>query len=67
MPVRSAAAERPRSLEQALHEAATMLRDEFGEVDQKAAVDLATFIFSAWERLEFTRRDDERGRAPDVE
>lgn len=32
-------------IKSALHDAATLLSSEFGEADQKAAVDLATFLW----------------------
>lgn len=41
----------------ALHEAAALLSDEFGEADQGAAVELATFLWRSHVRDEFARRN----------
>lgn len=43
----------------ALHEASQILGQEFGQVDQKAAVDLATFLWRSHGREEFQKRNPE--------
>lgn len=47
------------TLKKALHEASTLLQEEFGQADQDAAVALATFLYHAHERDEFLKRADD--------
>lgn len=42
-------------IEQALDEALGLLRERFGEPDQRAVVDLAEFLYSTYEREKFLR------------
>lgn len=48
---------RDYDIRSALHEAASLLSTEFGQVDQKAAVDLATFLWRSHVRDEFVKRN----------
>lgn len=41
----------------ALHEAASLLANEFGQADQAAAVELATFLWRSHVRDEFVKRN----------
>lgn len=41
----------------ALQEAAALLNDEFGQADQRATVELATFLWRSHLRDEFERRN----------
>lgn len=44
------------TMQTALRDAAELLKNQFGDADQDAAVALATFLFHAHERDEFMRR-----------
>ncbi|HLE95983.1 MAG TPA: hypothetical protein VI997_01325 [Candidatus Thermoplasmatota archaeon] len=47
---------RPLRFQEALQESTRMLRDQFGNVDQQAAVSLAIFLYTSGERQEFLER-----------
>ncbi|MFA5861563.1 MAG: hypothetical protein WDA16_07695 [Candidatus Thermoplasmatota archaeon] len=52
------------TVRRALHEARELLENEFGEVDQAAAVDLAAVLHAARARDEFMRRDEKDRTTP---
>ena len=48
----------PYDMQRALSEANRLLKQEFGDVDQGAAVSLAQFLYSVHEREEFMHRKE---------